>query len=84
MDASTWRAGIADLLASGLLPHLNVSAVPCALADGHDYRTYHWNQRPVRDHDAWRRYVAYVAAQIASAPSWQEWRFSITNEPNCL
>lgn len=84
LDASTWRAGIDDLLASGMLPHLNVSAVPCALADGHDYRTYHWNQRPVRRSEDWRRYVEYVATQIASEPSWRDWRFSITNEPNCL
>ena len=51
------------------LPHLNVSAVPCALGRRPRLSDVPLNQRPVRDHDHWRRYVAYVAAQIASAPN---------------
>jgi hypothetical protein len=72
LDASTWRRHGRPARAGSPAPERVGGAVRAGRR--HDYRTYHWNQRPVRDHDHWRRYVAR-AAQIASAPNWPEWRF---------
>lgn len=84
IDLTGWSRALDDFGRSGLLPHLNISAVPCALAQGHEYRQYHWNQRPVGDRDAWLAMVDAAAVNVASRPSWRDWRFSIVNEPNCL
>ncbi|HZR84587.1 MAG TPA: hypothetical protein VFD92_26070 [Candidatus Binatia bacterium] len=84
LDFTAWRGALDELAESGLRPHVNFSAVPCALAGGHQYRMYHWNQKPVADREGWRAFVDAVAAEIARRPDWSAWRFSILNEPNCL
>lgn len=84
LDFDDWNLALDDLLASGLLPHVNVSAAPCALSGGHEYRDYHWNQRPVVDRAGWHDLVDGAARRIAERPSAGSWRFSIVNEPNCL
>ncbi|MEY4948903.1 MAG: hypothetical protein RL698_1114 [Pseudomonadota bacterium] len=83
LDFSTWGRTVDEVVASGMLPHLNVSSAPCAFTDGYEYTGYRWNQRPVVRHAEWRSYVRDVAREIARRPSAPGWRFSIVNEPNC-
>lgn len=83
IDYAPWRTAIARLLASGVLPHVNLSAAPAAFTGDTDFSHYHWNAAPVRDLDAWTAFVAGAFTAVRDLDP-TGWRVSIVNEPNCL
>jgi hypothetical protein len=83
VDYAPLRLAAGRLVASGVLPHLNLSAVPAPFATGTDFTHYHWNAAPIGDLDGWREFVTGAFRALAPLdPS--GWRVSITNEANCL
>ena len=84
IDYRPFHVAVARLLASGIRPHLNISAAPAAFTGGTvDFSHYHWNAVPVRDLAAWRGFVAGAFGAVADLDP-RGWRVSIVNEPNCL
>jgi len=84
VDYAPLALAVGRLVASGVRPHLNLSAVPAAFTGGEvDFRHYHWNAAPVRDLDGWRTFVDGAFRALAPLDP-AGWRISITNEANCL
>ncbi|MFM7735808.1 MAG: hypothetical protein ACKPBU_07495, partial [Alphaproteobacteria bacterium] len=83
LDFTTWGRTIDEVVASGVLPHLNLSSAPCAFTDGFEFNGYRWNERPVVRHAEWRAFVRETARELARRPEAPSFRFSIVNEPNC-
>jgi hypothetical protein len=84
VDYGPFRTAITRLLASGVRPHLNISAAPAAFTGGAtDFSHYHWNAAPVRDLERWGAFVrgAFDAVRDLDPTGW---RVSLLNEANCL
>jgi hypothetical protein len=84
VDYAPFRLAVRRLAASGVTPHLNLSAAPAPFtAPVTDFTHYHWNAAPIHDFDGWRRFVAGAFGAVADLDP-TGWRVSIVNEANCL
>ncbi len=84
IDYGPFRVSVERLLGSGVLPHLNLSSAPALFTGGAtDFSHYHWNAAPVRDLAGWTRFIEGALESVGDLGP-DQWRVSITNEPNCL
>jgi hypothetical protein len=74
----------ATAAATGLELHLNMAGAPERFTGrtGH-YASYHFNELPVVDEQAWKEYVATLFTHLAAQPWFGRTGFSFFSEPNC-